>query len=194
MRLLRPVAVLVFAAALAAADAPAIPANVTKDVEAFRARIDKINADADKKRTDELIRIRKTLDDQVTAETRKGNLDLALAIRKLKDELQAPASAGDGDLLAPQAAPAVPAAPAMTTLVLGKWRMGMGSVWTVKPDGVFTRTRGPGGMELPGTWKVVDGKILLIYQDGREHLVVRVDQRQMVISKDEHEFICERIE
>lgn len=196
---------------LAAGEAQPMPAAVTRDIDDYRARVAKINEDADKKRAEETARIAKLLDEHIRNETKKGNLDGALAIRKLKDDLQekrpAPSSADllgdDGPSPPPAAGP--PAAgppvaagplplanPGDERRILGTWKMSNGTTWMVKPAGVMIRRR-ENGNEIACTWKLAEGRITFVYENGRECPMLRVDPHQLVVQKGGAEFVGERL-
>lgn len=166
---------------------PAIPPAVAKEIDTFRAKIAKIDQEAEKDRQVELAKVVKYLDDSLKTETKKGNLDGAIEIRKLRDSLQNAAKQDKStDLLGD--APLTATKP--ETLILGSWKMGK-FTWVVKPGGVFIRRR-PDGSESDGSWKSADGKILFTYESGRELPMVRVDLKQLVLTRDGEEIIGER--
>ncbi len=167
---------------------PVIPPAVTKEVESFRAKILKIDQEAEKNRQAELAKMVKYLDDMIKAETKKGNLDGAIEIRKQRDDLQnAAKQAASTDLLGEEGL--VVAKP--ESLILGNWKMANGTTWVVKPGGIFLRHR-PDGSDSPGSWKTVEGKIVFVYESGRELPLVRVDSKQLVVLREGVEVLCER--
>lgn len=166
---------------------PTIPPAVSKEIDAFRSRIAKIDQEAEKDRREELAKVVKYLDDNLKAETKKGNLDGAIEIRKLRDSLQNAAKQTTSmDLLGEEGLAAKP-----ESLILGNWKMANGTGWVIKPGGVFIRHR-PDGSDSPGSWKTVDGKIVFVYESGRELPLVRVDRKQLVVLREGVELVCER--
>ena len=177
----------IMVAGLPAAE-PAIPPSVAKEIDSFRARVLKIDQQAEKERQEELAKLVKILDDSIKAETKKGNLDIAIEIRKQRDNLQATAKpVSSAELLGEEGM--VTAKP--ETLILGNWKMANRIDWTIKPGGVFIRHR-PDGSDSPGSWKTVEGKIVFTYDSGRELPLVRVDHKQLVVLREGVELICER--
>jgi len=91
-----------------------------------------------------------------SSETKKGNLELALAVKARIDELQTVANEAAGILKAP----AQP--PDLAKKVLGKWRaFNPGSyeaVYEIFEDGTVTTTV---GATKTGTWEVADGKLVI---------------------------------
>lgn len=183
-------ATLVTALAWGAETPPALPAAVTRDIDDYRAKVDKITAEAEKKKADEFAKFSKVLDEHIKNETKKGNLEVALAIRNLKTELGRSRAPTEADLLGePAAAPA--AAPVESALIVGTWKMDNGQTWVVKPDGVFTRVR-EDGAERSGTWRAAEGRIVFVYDSGRECPLARVDRMRLVVLRDDKEMIGER--
>lgn len=201
---------------LAAAEPPPLPPAVAKELDAHAGRLAKIDQEAEKARTDERTRMAKVLDEAMKAETRKGNLDLAVRLRDLRDGVLQPKPApaakptvsGDdllGDDEAPKpgpaqvqvappgAPPAMPPAQLQASLqaMIGTWNMPRGTVWTIKPGGVFVRVR-EGGQEVPGTWRAAEGRIIFTYASGRELPLARVDARQLVVLREGEELVGER--
>jgi len=192
---------------LAAEEAP-LPPAVAKELDGHAARMAKIDQEAEKSRTDERARMYKVLDDSMKNETKKGNLETAVRIRQLRDNLQPKQTVSSNDLLGDEAAqpartPPQPGQPlAMTApqlkqaqeAILGSWSIGVEGatqVWTVKPAGVFTRKHA-NGRESNGTWRVAEGRITFIYESGRELPMARVDAKQLVVLREGNEMVLVR--
>jgi hypothetical protein len=184
--MIRAVLLVLVAACAMSADG-ALPANVTRDVNEYRTRVEKITQDANKKKSDETAKIAKVLDDYIKSETKKGNLDGAIAIRNLRDDLVSDTTPSGDDLLGDR----IDTPAGSETLIIGFWKMDNGTTWEVKPGGVLTRTHADGTLS-ECTWKRADGKIQFVYENGRAFPLIRVDRKQLVVFKNGGEFVGQR--
>lgn len=175
MRPFRSLVPLAALAILAGAEEAPLPPAVAREMDNHTARMGKIDQEADKARSDERTRMSKVLDDALKAETKKGNLETALRIKQLRDGLQPRPEA---------VAPAKPGAAAQQTLIVGTWSMANGQTWVIKPGGVFVRLHAEDGPESVGSWRSEVGRIVLVYANGRECPLVRVDATTLVVLRD----------
>lgn len=146
-----------------APEAPRLPVDAQRALDAHDKDVAKLQADMDKEVAKRVKNLQEVLTKSIEAATKRGDLDGAIAIRT---KLSALTPRKDTEASAKPAGSGTPAAAerAIAEQIAGDWLRGT-RTWTFQPTGSFTDSA-PSGSVIAGQWSVANNLIEVKMSNG----------------------------